>query len=92
MATNKKKTTPPKSGTTEQASKPMTCARCPVRNQQQKLICALVKKLGTKLRGKDAKATVGDYIRLLQLQKEMEEEQPREIQVRWVEPEPECEN
>ena len=33
------------------------------------------------------KATLGDYIRLVQLQKELEEETPREIKVTWVEPE-----
>jgi hypothetical protein len=35
----------------------------------------------------DAKPSVGDFIRLLQLEKELEEEQPKEIQVSWVEPE-----
>ena len=34
----------------------------------------------------DAKATVADYIRLVQLQKELKEEEPLEIEVRWVEP------
>jgi hypothetical protein len=38
--------------------------------------------------GKDeVKATLGDYIRLVQLQKELEEEEPRDITVTWVEPE-----
>ena len=31
---------------------------------------------------------IADYIRLMQLQKEIEEEQPREIKVTWVDPEP----
>jgi len=39
-----------------------------------------------KLRGKNAKATLGDYIRLVQLRKELDEDQPREIKVTWVEP------
>ncbi|HWB86052.1 MAG TPA: hypothetical protein VG675_18055 [Bryobacteraceae bacterium] len=39
-----------------------------------------------RLKGKDFKPTVGDYVRLLQLQKEMDQEVPREIEVRWVEP------
>lgn len=36
---------------------------------------------------KTDKATLGDFIRLLQLQKELEAEIPRDIQVSWVEPE-----
>jgi hypothetical protein len=39
------------------------------------------------LSGKDAKASLGDYIRLVQLQKELEEDEPRDIEVRWVDPE-----
>jgi hypothetical protein len=35
----------------------------------------------------DMKASLGDYIRLVQLQKELEEEEPRDIQVTWVDPE-----
>ena len=41
----------------------------------------------SKLSQADAKATLGDYIRLVQLQKELEEEQPREIKVSWIESE-----
>ena len=36
--------------------------------------------------GKDVKATLGDYIRLMQLQTELEEEEPKDITVTWVEP------
>ncbi len=35
---------------------------------------------------KEVKASVADFIRLVQLQKEFEEERPREVIVRWVEP------
>lgn len=35
---------------------------------------------------KTDKASLGDFIRLLQLQKELEAEIPRDIQVSWVEP------
>jgi hypothetical protein len=51
---------------------------------------ALVKKVIEKIEGKiesnDLKPTVGDFIRLLQLEEELEQEQPREIKVSWVEP------
>ena len=37
-----------------------------------------------KLSRKDVKASLGDYIRLVQLQKELDDEAPREIKVTWV--------
>ena len=48
----------------------------------------------------DVKATLGDYIRLVQLQQDLEDEEPGEITVRWVDqekadpekPEPETSN
>jgi hypothetical protein len=39
------------------------------------------------LSGKGMKTTLGDYIKLVQLQKELDEEQPKEIKVTWVEAE-----
>jgi hypothetical protein len=46
----------------------------------------LLRKLEQKLASDDVKATLGDYIRLVQLQKELDEESPREIKVTWIEP------
>jgi hypothetical protein len=40
-----------------------------------------------KLEAGDVKATVGDYIRLVQLHKELEDDELKEIEVRWVDPE-----
>ncbi len=37
----------------------------------------------------DVKASLGDYIRLVQLQQELEEEEPKDITVTWVDPKPE---
>jgi hypothetical protein len=52
----------------------------------------LLKTVEEKLGGKDMKASLGDYIRLVQLQKELDDETPREIKVTWVEnPEAEAE-
>lgn len=43
--------------------------------------------MAEKLKSDDVKATLGDYIKLVQLQKELgEDEQPREIRVTWIEP------
>ena len=50
-----------------------------------KLLLEVEKKLG-----KETKASLGDYIRLVQLQKELEEDEVREIKVRWIDPEAEA--
>ena len=63
------------------------------RKQKKKTQAAVVEKLlksvEKKLAGKDVKATLGDYIRLVQLQQELEDEEPKDIKVTWVEPESE---
>jgi hypothetical protein len=47
----------------------------------------ILDKVTEKLRSDVVKATLGDYIRLVQLQKELDEEVvPKEIRVTWVEP------
>jgi hypothetical protein len=60
------------------------------RKQKKKTQAAVVDKLlknvEKKLAGKDVKATLGDYIKLMQLQTELEEEEPKDITVTWVEP------
>jgi hypothetical protein len=57
-----------------------------------KLIGGVIAQMEAKLKSEDLKPSVGDLIRLLQLEKELEEEQPREIEVSWVEPVDENEN
>jgi hypothetical protein len=47
----------------------------------------LLEKMEEKLGGKEVKASLADYIRLLQLHRELEEEDATEIKVTWVEPE-----
>ncbi|MCL5746525.1 MAG: hypothetical protein M1541_21770 [Acidobacteria bacterium] len=62
-------------------------------NKQASLINKLVNNLEEKIDANELKATLGDLIRLMQMQKELEENQPREIKVTWVEtPEPACES
>jgi hypothetical protein len=57
------------------------------------LIDKLLQSIEQRIEKDELKATLGDFIRLLQLQKELEEEQPKEIEVRWVEAgEPESAN
>lgn len=45
------------------------------------------KRVEKRLSESDVKASLGDYIRLVQLEKELEAEEPKEIKVTWVNPE-----
>jgi len=62
--------------------------RAPRRRRQhaQELVEQVIEKMEQKLKSDEVKPSVGDFIRLLQFEKELEEEQPREIKVSWVEP------
>ena len=56
---------------------------------RRKTIRALLNKIEKELKAKDkeTKATMADFIRLTQLERELEgEEQPREIIITWSEP------
>ena len=46
----------------------------------------MLTKIEAKISGEAGKTTVGDYIRLVQLEKELGEESPKGVNVRWVEP------
>lgn len=50
------------------------------------LVKMVMENIHDKLKANELKPTVGDFIRLVQLEKELGEEQPREIKVSWVEP------
>jgi hypothetical protein len=69
------KTVTPKGGTSREPK---------VVKSQAQLVKDLLKNAQVKLRRKESKPSLGDYIRLLQLQKEMDEEEPREIRLSWV--------
>ena len=57
------------------------------RTSKRKLVDKAIACFEKKLDDDDMKATVGDFIRLLQLQKEFEGDDTREIKVTWVDPE-----
>lgn len=50
------------------------------------VIKGVLEKIEKEMGGDKMKATMGDYIRLVQLHKELDEESPKEIKVTWVEP------
>ena len=47
----------------------------------------LLAKVEQKITEEPIKATLAEYIRLVQLHQELDEEEPKEIRVTWVEPE-----
>ncbi len=57
---------------------------------EKKLVAVnkILQKVEDKLEKEAEKATLGDYIKLLQLQKELQDEgeEAKEIKVQWVEP------
>jgi excinuclease UvrABC nuclease subunit len=55
------------------------------RDDRSRLVEKAIQSIAEKLESKDMKATFGDFIRLLQLQKELQIDQPREIKITWVE-------
>jgi len=52
-----------------------------------KTVKNLLAKVEQKITEEPIKATLAEYIRLVQLHKELDEEEPKEIRVTWVEPE-----
>ena len=58
-----------------------------VRRSRKKLIGKLLGKIEARLNVEETRITVADFIRLMQLEREFEqEEQPREIIVTWKDP------
>lgn len=60
--------------------------KAPVESQAR-VVEKIRKRVEQKLSESDVKVTLGDYIRLVQLEKELEEDEPKEIKVTWVNPE-----
>ncbi len=73
-----------------EADKPAAKKR---RKTKKQLIAEVMGKIEKRIGEKEFKPTVSDFIRLLQLEREMKQEkQPKEIKVSWVEPEEETED
>lgn len=50
------------------------------------LLANAITGMESRLNAQDFKPTLGDYLKLLQMEKEMEEAGPKEIRVTWVDP------
>jgi hypothetical protein len=55
----------------------------PKKKGQAQVVRELLEKMEQQLGGEQLKLTLADYIRLVQLRRELEEEEPREIKVTW---------
>ncbi len=71
---------------------PKTCEGCDRWHEVKRririseLLGKAMKTLEEKIANSELKPTVGDYLKLLQLEQEFEQEAPKEIKVTWVEP------
>lgn len=51
----------------------------------KRLVDKAIQNIESKLDTDEVKGSYGDLIRLLQIRKELEAEEPRDVQVKWVE-------
>ena len=78
--------------TDQEEMAPKSCRECErwqeIRHKLRisELLTGAIDDLSERVKSKDFKLTLGDYVKLLQLEQEMEEESPKEIKVTWVDP------
>ena len=51
------------------------------------VVRGLIRSMEQRIADGELKATVGDYIRLIQLQRELAAEESKEVRLRWIEKE-----
>jgi hypothetical protein len=72
---------------------PRTCEDCEVwkavkqRIKVGMLLDSVIKGVELRIAEKEFKPTMAEYLKLLQMEQEAEQEMPKEIKVTWVEPE-----
>ncbi|MBZ5604902.1 MAG: hypothetical protein LAO79_21610 [Acidobacteriia bacterium] len=59
--------------------------------KQARVVHEIIERVEERLSRDVAKASLGDYLKLVQLEKELEAEDPPEIKVSWVDPETDSE-
>jgi hypothetical protein len=76
----------------KQEKAPKSCQECEhwteVRNKLRVggVLEKVIEKMSTKLTADEYKPSLADFLKLVQLEKEVGEEGPKEIKVTWVEP------
>ena len=79
------------------AARRTSCRGCPLwdevkeRVRVAELLESAIDKLGERLKAEEFKPSIADYLKLMQLEKEFDQEQVKEIKVTWVEPAPSSE-
>lgn len=81
MPRKKKRTAPSKKRAAQGKKQPPTGAKA-----RAAAVKKILLKVEKKITEEDLRATLADYIKLIQLQKEMTPEMPSEITMTWVEP------
>jgi len=76
----------------KQEKAPKSCQECEhwaeVRNKLRVggVLETVIKQMESKLKESEFKPSLADFLKLVQMEKELEEEAPKEIKVTWVEP------
>jgi hypothetical protein len=76
----------------QQEKAPKSCQVCEhwakVRNKLRVngVLGTIIEQMEGKLKEPEFKPTLADFLKLVQMEKELEEEAPKEIKVTWVEP------
>ena len=76
---------------------PKSCKSCENWKEVKKrmrvgdVLAGVILKMETNLAATDFKASLGDYLKLVQIEKEMGDNEPTEIKVTWVQPDEQLE-
>lgn len=92
------KTTKAEGTTPQNVPTAKDCENCPRWKQMRqrlrvtKLLATAMKKLEARFRAEDFKPTVGDYLKLVEMEEELEQESQagKEIKATWVDPTTSC--
>ena len=77
---------------TKEEKAPKSCQECEhwteVRNKLRvgKVLDSVITKMEEKLNAEEFKPSLADYLKLMQMEKDLAGEEPKEIKVTWVEP------
>ena len=76
----------------KQEKAPKSCQECEhwtavsKKLRVEKILTSVITKMEAKLNTDEFKPSLADYLKLVQMEKEVGDEEPKEIKVTWVEP------
>jgi len=74
---------PPRRTSVKRAARPNSVAR----KKHAEVVDGLLNEVRNRVQKGELKPTLGDYIRLMQLKRELDENEPKNVEVKWVDPE-----